>query len=113
VDEYDGIKNKKRTKKEPYCFSGSTILRIPHFYAGNFYVYKYAIGQIVAINVVSKILNHDKTIFEKYFKFLKSGTSLSPMDTIAILGIDLNKPEPYEVAIKYIEEKIKQLGELA
>jgi oligoendopeptidase F len=108
MDKYIGIKNKKKYDINPYAYSLSTIFRIPHFYAGNFYVYKYAIGQIVAVNIASKIISGDKNVLNKYFEFLSSGTSKSPLDTIKILGIDLTANEPYIVAKKYIEEKIKQ-----
>jgi oligoendopeptidase F len=112
-DKYVGIKDFKRSYSEPYCYSLATILRIPHFYAGNFYVYKYAIGQIVAINVVRKILKKEPGFLEKYFNFLKSGTAKTPLETIKILGIDLEKPEPYKIAIDYIIEKVEQLKKIA
>jgi oligoendopeptidase F len=113
TDKYSGVKDFKKSNTEPYAYSLSTILRIPHFYAGNFYVYKYAVGQIVAINVVQKLLNKEPGFLDKYFEFLKSGTSKTPLETIKILGIDLKKPEPYQVAIDYIDSKVKQLNEIA
>ena len=86
----------KFAKKEPYKFYLSTILRIPHFYAGNFYVYKYAIGQICGLIVAYKIYNGDKDMLNNFIKFLSSGSSLSPLDTIKLLGIDLNDKKPYQ-----------------
>ena len=86
----------KFAKKEPYKFYLSTILRIPHFYAGNFYVYKYAIGQICGLIVAYKIYNGDKDMLNNFIKFLSSGCSLSPLDTIKLLGIDLNDKKPYQ-----------------
>lgn len=109
VDKYLGVKDPKKALSEPYAFSLSTCMRIPHFYAGNFYVYKYAIGQIVAINVVNRILSKEPGFMEKYFKFLKSGTSLNPIETIKILDIDLNKKETYDQAIKFVNDKINLL----
>jgi oligoendopeptidase F len=102
IEKYEGKKIKKKGK--PYEYSYSTIMRIPHFYSGNFYVYKYAIGQIVGLYVASKIFNGDEEMKKKYFDFLSSGESLSPHDTIKLLGIDLNGEEVYKVASKQIDE---------
>ncbi len=115
MQKYMVIKNPQKFEKEPYKYSLVTPLRISHFYVGNFYVYKYAIGQVVAIICASKIHAGDKEFINKYYEFLKSGTSKSPLDTIKILGIDLTKKEPWEFANQVIEEfigrfkKIKKL----
>jgi oligoendopeptidase F len=105
LDKYCGIEKEmaSKLKKEPYSYSLSTILRIPHFYAGNFYVYKYAIGQIVATLVADKLYHGDKQMLKKYFTFLSSGSSLSPMDTIKLLGIDLKDPKIYLQVKKVID----------
>jgi oligoendopeptidase F len=93
----------KKDIKEPYKFALSTIFRISHFYAGNFYVYKYAIGQIVAICLANKIINKEPKILDKFYVFLKSGVSKSPLETIKLLGIDLMTKEPYDEAKRFIE----------
>jgi oligoendopeptidase F len=113
TDKYCGIKDKKKSMKTPYVYSLSRVLSIPHFYAGVFYVYKYAIGQIVAINIVKRLLNKEPGFLDKYFEFLKSGTSKSPLDTIKILNIDLSKQKTYDVAIEYIDEKINDFSRYA
>ncbi|GMO15293.1 MAG: oligoendopeptidase F [Mycoplasmoidaceae bacterium] len=104
--KYGGTK--KKELKPPYIYGLSTIFRIPHFYAGNFYVYKYAVGQIVAICVANKIINKEKGILDKLFMFLKSGTSRSPLETIKLLGIDMTKKEPYEEAIDFIKSLVEK-----
>lgn len=68
----------------------SNILTIPHFYSGEFYVYKYAIGKIVGL-IIAIELQKDSTFIEKYFEFLRSGTSKSNLETLKILGIDLER----------------------
>ncbi len=106
LEKYEGINEKQKnriTKIKPYMFSSSLILRIPHFYIGNFYVYKYAIGQIVALLIAYKIYKKDNKTIERYFKFLQSGSSLSPIDTIKLLGIDLYKSKIYLEVKKIIK----------
>ncbi|GHU31956.1 hypothetical protein FACS1894166_04360 [Bacilli bacterium] len=97
IEKYQGMDKdlKKNIKNEPYSYMLSTILRIPHFYAGNFYVYKYAIGQIVAVIVANKIFHGDKVMRRNYYKFLSSGDSRSPIDTIKLLGINLYDTQTY------------------
>ncbi len=103
MDEYIGIKNLKKYSKPPYNYSLATILRISHFYAGNFYVYKYAIGQVVGTIIADKIIKKEPNALENYFKFLKSGTSLSPIETIKLLGIDLYEDKPWVLAKEIID----------
>ena len=95
MQEYLGIKNINKYESIPYLYSLITPLRISHFYIGNFYVYKYAIGQIAAVIVANKIANNDQEMKKKYFEFLSSGNSLNPIDTIKILGIDFDDPNTW------------------
>jgi oligoendopeptidase F len=100
VQKYQGFINdeQKSFNKEPYVYGLSTIFRISHFYVGNFYVYKYAVGQIVAIIVADAIYHGDQTMLKKYFQFLSSGSSLSPLNTIKLLNIDLTSPKVFRDA---------------
>ncbi len=100
------MEGKNKELKEPYSYSLSSIFRINHFYSGNFYVYKYAVGQIAAICFANKIINKEPGVLDKLFTFLKSGTSKSPLDTIKLLGIDMTKKEPYIEALNFIKNLI-------
>jgi oligoendopeptidase F len=92
--------------KEPYNKSLASIYRIPHFYSGNFYVYKYAIGEMVA-QYASKKISTDKKFISQYFNFLSSGNSKSPLETIKILGFEFNK-KSNDFIKKGIEEILKE-----
>ena len=91
MKDYLGINNLDKYTSIPYLYSLVTPLRISHFYMGNFYVYKYAIGQIAAMIVSERIINNQSNMKELYFKFLSSGNSLNPIDTIKLLNIDFTK----------------------
>lgn len=106
--KYIYIKDVKKLTTEPYVKSLITPLRISHFFVGNFYVYKYAIGQIVACIVASRIYHGDNDMKERYMKFLSSGTSLSPIETIKLLNIDLYSSDPWIEASKIINGFIKR-----
>lgn len=103
---------KDKFKEMPYAMVDVFELTVPHFYTSIFYVYKYAIGQVVGTIVANKILSKEEGFAEKYKEFLSSGTSKSPLETIKILGIDLTKSEPWEEAGKFIQGILKELGDL-
>ena len=79
--------------------------RIPHFYM-NFYVYQYATGFIAAIYLANKIYEGDKDIKDKYLEFLKLGCTKNPIDSLKVAGIDMNKSDALNDAIKYMDELI-------
>lgn len=112
--QYEGISKKSLEKmnKFPYSLANAGILRIPHFYANNFYVWKYAISQIVAIVIAKEIYSGNKTMLNNYIKFLKVGTSKPPLETIKILGIDLTKSEVYLKAKNILNLLVKQFVKL-
>ena len=86
--------------------------RIPHFYY-NFYVYKYATGLSAACHIVDNILSNKKNAIEDYKKFLSCGTTLNPIDSLKLAGVDLTKKEVIESAIKMFDDTINQFIELS
>ncbi|MCQ2747933.1 MAG: M3 family metallopeptidase [Mycoplasmoidaceae bacterium] len=112
--QYEGVSKEslKKINKYPYNLSNSGILRIPHFYMNNFYVYKYAIGQIIAIVIADKIYHGNKTMLNNYYKFLKAGTSLPPLEIIKLVGIDLTKGDVYKQALSIVKKLIKQFKQI-
>ncbi len=86
-------------------------MRIPHFYSC-FYVYKYATGISSAIAIASKILNHEPGFTEKYIEMLKQGCSKKSIDLLKMVEVDLESSKPYEEAIQFYQDKIKELESL-
>ena len=85
--------------------------RIPHFYY-NFYVYKYAIGLSCASYIVTNILEGKENALENYIKFLSSGGSDYPANELKIAGIDIEKPDVIESAIKMFDETIDEFRKI-
>ena len=85
--------------------------RIPHFYY-NFYVYKYATGLSAACHITNEILSGKVDAVENYKKFLSCGTTLNPIDSLKLAGVDLNKKEVIESAIKMFEETIEDFKKI-
>ena len=90
----------------PYNLAQSSILRIPHFYANNFYVYKYALGQVIAIVIASEINNGNKQMINNYFNFLSIGCAKSPINILKIINIDLNSNYIYLKAKKILTKLV-------
>jgi oligoendopeptidase F len=81
--------------------------RIPHFYTP-FYVYQYATGYSAAIAISLKILEGDNEVIEGYKNFLKSGSSLHPIETLKLAKVDMTKPEVVEDALKVFKDVLNQ-----
>lgn len=86
-------------------------LRIPHFYSA-FYVYKYATGISAALALAKRVTNGGETEREDYFKFLKSGGSRYPIESLKIAGVDMESTEPVQAACDTFKEIVEQLKKL-
>ena len=86
-------------------------LRIPHFYRA-FYVYKYATGMSAAIALSMRVLNGGKDELNDYLTFLKGGCSKYPLDLLRDAGVDMEKPEPVDMALSHFDSLVDQLDDL-
>lgn len=84
--------------------------RIPHFYS-NFYVYKYATG-FSAASVLSDMILKDSSSVERYIEFLKSGGSEYPLEQLRKAGVDMEKKESVDNALKIFKDIVDELEEL-
>src|SRR5215469_16918652 len=86
-------------------------LRIPHFYHA-FYVYKYATGISAAVTVSQRVLSGQQGSVDAYLKFLRSGGSKFPLETLKAAGVDMTTPAPIESTLKLFERRLAELEEL-
>jgi oligoendopeptidase F len=86
-------------------------LRIPHFYRA-FYVYKYATGLSAAIALSQRVTTGGAAELEDYLGFLKGGCSKYPLDLLRGAGVDMEKPEAVDTALKYFDTLVGELDEL-
>lgn len=84
-------------------------LRIPHFY-GAFYVYKYATGISAAAALATQVLKTGDA--DRYLRFLRSGGSRFPIETLAEAGVDMTSREPVESALALFERRVNELEQL-
>jgi len=87
--------------------------RIPHFYTP-FYVYQYATGFSAAIALAKRILELGEPAVKEYKSFLKGGSSKYPLDLLRMAGVDMERKEPVEdalrVFVQYLDEMEKLTG---
>ena len=85
--------------------------RIPHFYY-NFYVYQYATGISAAHALVEQVLKGGDGARDRYLAFLSSGSSLYPLETLKLAGVDMRSAQPVVAAMEHFDRLVKQLEEL-
>lgn len=85
--------------------------KIPHFYY-NFYVYKYATGLAAACKIASDILSNKANAVENYKKFLSCGTTLNPIDSLKLAGVDLTDKKVIESALNMFDETIEDFKKI-
>src|SRR5215471_1925315 len=86
-------------------------LRIPHFYHA-FYVYKYATGISAAVTLSQRMLSREPGSVEAYLKFLRSGGSRFPLETLKSAGVDMTTPAPIESTLHLFERRLGELEQL-
>lgn len=85
--------------------------RIPHFYY-DFYVYQYATGFAAATTLSKRIEDNSEEHTNDYLKFLKSGSSEYPVQTMKKAGVDMSQRDYLKKAFNIFEERLNQLEEL-
>ena len=83
-------------------------LRIPHFYS-SYYVYKYATGISASLALAEKVLHGTAADRENYFKFLKSGGSRYPIESLKVAGVDMATTAPVQAACDTFADLVKQM----
>lgn len=86
-------------------------LRIPHFYNA-FYVYKYATGISAALALAKRVTEGGEKEREDYFKFLKSGGSRYPIESLRVAGVDMESTEPVQAACDTFKKIVDELKTL-
>ncbi|MCR5495168.1 MAG: oligoendopeptidase F [Treponema sp.] len=86
-------------------------LRIPHFYSA-FYVYKYATGISAALALAKRVTNGGDKEREDYFKFLKSGGSRYPIESLRVAGVDMESTEAVQAACDTFRDIVEELKKL-
>ena len=89
-----------------YCFVVSHFIHVP------FYVYAYNMANLLVIALYQMYLEEKDEFKPKFVKLLSVGTSLTPEQMLAEIGVDLNDPTFWQKGINYLTSQIDKLEEL-
>ncbi|WP_051449488.1 oligoendopeptidase F [Mycoplasmopsis cricetuli] len=105
--KYSLNKNKKYSQENTFA-----SIYVPHFYY-DFYVYKYAIGQLSANYFFAKYKLEGVAVLNEYIdNFLSAGCSDDPINILKKSGIDLESDQFYNLGFKYLKNLIDQYVDL-
>jgi oligoendopeptidase F len=68
---------------------------IPHFIHVRFYTYAYTFAHLAAFSLLARYREDPERFTPAYLDFLASGSSRSPQDLLAPLGVDLRNPQTW------------------
>jgi oligoendopeptidase F len=77
-----------------------------------FYVYSYASGQLISKSL-QRSVKQDPQFISKVKQFLSTGTSMSPKEAFAKLGIDITQADFWKTGIKEVEDLLDETEALA
>jgi oligoendopeptidase F len=92
---------------------GSTWAQFHTHLYSNFYVYQYATGIAAADHLVARVAAGDRKAVESYLAFLRSASSMYPLDGLRMAGVDMTSREPVEAAFATLASMVDRLEELA
>ena len=85
--------------------------RIPHFYSG-FYVYQYATSYAASQAILTKFIEGDSTIIERYLELLSAGGKDYPIELLKKCGVDMSTPDPIKATLSLFERQVAEMEEL-
>jgi oligoendopeptidase F len=92
---------------------GSTWAQFHTHLYSNFYVYQYATGIAAADHLVQRVAAGDAKAVESYLAFLRSASSMYPLDGLRMAGVDMTSREPVEAAFATLASMVDRLESLA
>ena len=85
---------------------------IPHFVNYTYYVYQYSTSIIYSTALAEKVLAEGQPAVDKYYNILKGGSSEYPIELIKKAGIDPLSAEPFELAMKKMNDVMDQMEKI-
>ncbi|MFV9507133.1 MAG: oligoendopeptidase F [Oscillochloridaceae bacterium umkhey_bin13] len=82
--------------------------QFPHLYEA-YYVYQYASGIAAANALAADLLAGVPEARERYLRFLSAGSSLYPLEALAVAGIDMTDPAPMDRAFAILDQYVSRL----
>jgi oligoendopeptidase F len=77
-----------------------------------FYTFQYATGISAAHALCNRVLDGTHGAVESYLRFLSLGSSVYPLEALAIAGVDMTTTGPIEAGFAALESLIDRLESL-
>lgn len=84
---------------------------IPHFYY-NFYMFQYVTSYVASATLADKIAAGDADVLRGYLKMLEAGGSRSPVQLLALTGVDLSQGAAYQHAFAVMDRISSEMESL-
>jgi len=85
---------------------------ISHFIHTRFYCYSYVFAELLVLSLYRAYLQEGESFIPRYEAILRSGSALSPADTVMPAGMDLADPEFWQKGYDLLRDLIENLREL-
>ena len=91
--------------------TGITWATFGHLYQ-DYYVFQYSTGISGAHALSRRVLSGTPNAAQDYLHALSAGSSLYPLDTLKLAGVDMSTPKPVEETFEILSQMVDQLEEL-
>jgi oligoendopeptidase F len=88
-------------------------LYIPHIINTPFYVYAYAIGELLVLSLYARYQEEGEPFVARYFDLLAGGSSRSPAELVSAMGFDLADRAFWQGGCDLIRQRVDLARELA
>ena len=86
---------------------------IGHFIHSPFYCYSYAFGELLVLSLFQEYSKNPTAFSKGYMRVLSLGGSKSPVELLAIMGMDIQQPDFWDQGLKLLDDMQKNAERLA
>jgi oligoendopeptidase F len=90
---------------------GLTWMAIPHFVEERFYIYSYVFSHLLALALHARLRDRPAETGARFVEFLRYGSSRSPLDQLAGLGLDPTRRETWRLGFTELERLVAQAAD--
>jgi oligoendopeptidase F len=94
-------------------FEHDRWMQIPHFVFARFYCYSYAFGKFLTLGLHGLWRERGSAFVADYLALLRAGGSLTPMELLQPLGLDLAAPDFWQRGCDVVRGHLEELEAVA
>lgn len=77
-----------------------------HFYHFNFYVFTYAIGNLITYSLIDQYKKSSRKFVDQYINALKLGGSKKPKEIVSTMGLNIEQKEFWQQGLDYLDQLV-------